>query len=83
MADILLPTGGGHFFTPDALAKAITAAEANHPGKANVLQGAVDADGVKVVLVLGSQDGRWKVATSFAKDWTGSQAFGATGSVAW
>lgn len=84
MPDLLIPVGGtSHFFTPDALSKAVTEAEVDHPGKANVLKGAVDSNGVNVVLALGSQDGKWKVATAFSKDWKGSQSFGATGSIAW
>ena len=82
MADLLLPVGN-HFFTPEALKAAVDAAEADHPGKNNVLKGTVDSNGANVVLGLASQDGRWKVQTAFAHDWTGSNTVGASGSVAW
>lgn len=82
--DLLIPVGGtSHFFTPDALSKAVSDAQADHPGKDNVLKGTVDANGANVVLALAAKDGKWKVATAFSKDWKGSQSFGATGSIAW
>ena len=83
MPDLLLPVGP-HFFTPDALQAAATAAVANLPaGHTNVVTGAVDSNGAKVILVLGSKDGAWKVQTAFAHDWTGNNTFGAAGSYSW
>jgi hypothetical protein len=82
MADLLIPIGA-HFFTPEALQKVVAAAEADHPGKANVLAGTVDSSGASVVLALGAADGRWMVKTAFSHDWSGNSTFGAGGSVAW
>ena len=82
MASLLLPIGN-HFFTPAALEAAVAAAEAEHPGKANVLKGTVDSNGVSVVLALGSKDGTWKVHTAFSHDPTNGNTFGAGGSIAW
>jgi len=82
MADLLIPIGA-HFFTPEALQKVVAAAEADHPGKANVLAGTVDSSGASVVLALGAQDGAWRVRTAFSHDWAGGNTFGAGGSVAW
>ena len=82
MADLLIPIGA-HFFTPEALQKVVAAAEADHPGKANVLAGTVDSSGAGVVLALGAADGRWTVKTAFAHDWSTGNTFGVTGSIAW
>ena len=82
MADLLIPIKN-HFFTAAQLQAAVTAAETDHPGKANVLSATVDADGIKTVLVLGSQDGRWKVHTAFGHDSASGSTFAAGGSIAW
>ncbi len=82
MADLLIPIGA-HFFTPDALQKVVATAEADHPGKANVLAGTVDSTGASVVLAMGSADGNWKIRTAFSHDWQNGNTFGATGSIAW
>lgn len=81
---LLIPVGG-HLFTPDVLSKAVAEAEAAHPGKSNILKGAVDSNGLAVVLVLGADSDRvnWNVHTAFTKDVSGSYAFGAGGSIAW
>lgn len=79
---LLIPIAN-HMFSPERLAAAVEQAEKDHPGKANVLKGTVDSQGVNVVLALGNDAGTWKVQTAFTKDWTGSVAFGASGSVAW
>lgn len=85
MPDLLIPVGLGsnHFFTPDALQKAVASAEADHPGKSNILKGTVDSNGAQVVLVMASQDGKWKLQTAFSKDWQGHSSLGASGSIAW
>lgn len=86
MADtpqVLVPIGN-HFFTPDALQKAVgaaVAAEAN--GHTNAIAGTVDSNGANVALVMTSKDGNWQVKTAFAHDWTGNNSFGATGSYSW
>lgn len=76
---ISLPVGG-HFFTPEALQKAVTEATANlPPDKKNVLIGTVDASGAKVALVMKSQDNAWQIRTAFAHDWaTGDNSLGAS-----
>ena len=81
--DLLLPVGP-HFFTPDALRTAVNAATLDLPaGHTNVLAGTVDSLGAKVVLVVGSKDGAWRIQSAFAHDWTGHNTFGAAGSYSW
>lgn len=84
---ILVPLGD-HFFSPDALKKAVESALEEHPGKQNILKGTVDNAGVSVVLGMqgiAGPDGQveWKLQTAFAHDWTKGNMFGAAGSVAW
>ncbi len=82
MPDLILPIGN-HFFTAEALQKAVASAVADHPGKLNVLKGTVDQSGANVVLVLGAADNRWTIQTAIQHDWTGDTRFGAGGSIAW
>ena len=85
MPAILLPVGS-HFFTAEALQKAVAEAAVKHPGKANVLTAQVDASGVKTVLMLGStpkDSTAWKVYGAFTHDWTNGNTFAGGGSVAW
>lgn len=72
-----------HLFSPEKLKAAMADFQKENPGKQSGLKGSVDSNGVNVALVLGSEDGKLKVITSFSKDWTGSVAFGAAGSIAW
>ncbi len=83
MPSLLLPVGS-HFFTAEALQRAVADAAQKHPGKANVLTAQVDSAGVKTVLMLGSADGNWKVYGAFTHDWAaGGNTFAGGGSVAW
>lgn len=83
MPDQLLIPVANHFFTPEALKTAVDKALADHPGKANVLKGTVDSTGAQVVLALSGAGGNWTIQTAFGKNWDGSVAFGASGSIAW
>lgn len=86
MADLLIPVAN-HLFTPDALKSAVDKAVSLNPDKANHLVGTVDANGAKVVLVIGNKGTvdkpAWALQTAFSKGWDGSSAFGASGSIAW
>lgn len=84
--NLLLPIGS-HFFSPEALKKAVEEAAAKHPGKTNVLLAQVDAAGIKTVLMLGNDPlnkTQWKVYGAFSHDWaTNGNTFAGGGSVAW
>jgi hypothetical protein len=85
MPELLLPVGS-HFFTADALKKAVDEAAIKFPGKRNVLSAQVDASGIKTVLMLGSaasDDKQWKVYGAFTHDWANGNTFAGGGSVAW
>ncbi len=81
MTEILIPIGG-HIFSASALQTyADDAAREIVPGHTNILKAGVDAEGVKVVLVMTAKQGTVKIQTAFAHDWTGNTSFGAGGSV--
>jgi len=82
MTDVLVPIGA-HLFSAAALQQyAAAAALEIAPGKTGILKGGVDADGVKVVLVLtvDVKAAVVKVMTAYAHDVTGDDrfAFGAS-----
>jgi len=80
--DVMLPVNG-HLFSADALQKYAKEATDAHPGKSNILKGAVDSTGAHVVLVIGTNDGNLKIETAYAHDWQGNNTFGVGGSFAW
>jgi len=77
---VLIPVGE-HLFASTALQKYVEeAAAALKPGSAGVVKAAVDADGVKVVLVLATNQTNLKLVTAVAHDWTGDTTFSVGGS---
>lgn len=73
MADVRVPIGT-HFFTPDALQKALDKAVPSadlSDGHHGAAVATLDAEGAKVALIFTSRDDHWRIRTAYAWDWTG------------
>lgn len=71
---------GDHLFTPEALQKVLTDTIPTIPeGKTHAAAAAIDANGARVGLIIGTKDGHWQAKTAFEHDWSGDNKV--TGSV--
>lgn len=78
--DVLVPVGS-HFFTAQALQKALDETLPKLPdGKTIALAGALDNEGVKVAVVFQreSAEFNWTAKAAFEHEWTGDDKIGVT-----
>ena len=74
MAEVQIPIGS-HFFTPQALQKALDKIPSTDlgPNRHGAALAMLDAEGATVALSFTSTDGKWRVRGAYSYDWNGDK----------